>query len=147
MKTNLHLQTRREFLRRSITLASVAWTIPSFLHQTVLALDHPLGESVIVSPHDDRILVVIQLSGGNDGLNTLVPLDGRYHSLRPTIGLADDTLLSIPGTDRYGLHPSLAPMQSLITGGQVAAVASIAFPHPTRSHFTQLDDWWSATPG
>ena len=104
----------------------------------------PATSSVAVG---ERVLVVVQLSGGNDGLNTLVPLDGRYHSLRPTIGLADDTLLAIPGTDRYGLHPSLAPMQSMVSGGQVAAVASIAFPHPTRSHFTQLDDWWSATPG
>jgi uncharacterized protein (DUF1501 family) len=93
-----------------------------------------------------RVLVVVQLGGGNDALNTLVPLDGRYHDARPTIGLADDTLVKIPGTDRYGLHPSFGAMKSLIDSGHVAALASIGYATPDRSHFVAMADWWSANP-
>ena len=94
-----------------------------------------------------RVLVVVQLSGGNDGLNTLVPLDGRYHDNRPTLGLTDADLLAVPGTAAYGLHPSLAPLKELLAAGQVAALEAIGYAHPNRSHFAALDDWWSATPG
>ena len=94
-----------------------------------------------------RVLVIVQLSGGNDGLNTLVPVDGRYHDNRPALGLPDTDLLAVPGTTAYGLHPSLAPFKSLLAAGQVAALEAIGYAHPNRSHFAALDDWWSATPG
>jgi uncharacterized protein (DUF1501 family) len=93
-----------------------------------------------------RVLVVVQLGGGNDALNTLVPLDGRYHDARPTIGHADDTLVRMIGTDRYGLHPSFANMKGLLDAGHVAAVASIGYATPNRSHFVAMADWWSADP-
>jgi uncharacterized protein (DUF1501 family) len=95
----------------------------------------------------DRVLVVVQLSGGNDGLNTLIPVTGRYHDLRPTIGIPDDKLVKFPGVSDYGLHPSFAPMQGLLDAGHVAALASVGYPAATRSHFVSLDNWWSATPG
>lgn len=95
---------------------------------------------------DDRVLVVVQLSGGNDGLNTLVPITGRYHDLRPTLGLKDDALVRIPGVDGYGLHPSFAAMEKLLRSGRMATVASVGYANPSRSHFTSLDSWWSATP-
>jgi uncharacterized protein (DUF1501 family) len=93
-----------------------------------------------------RVLVVVQLGGGNDALNTLVPLDGRYHDARPTIGHADETLVKMTGTDRYGLHPSFANMKGLLDAGHVAAVASIGYATPDRSHFVAMADWWSADP-
>jgi uncharacterized protein (DUF1501 family) len=95
----------------------------------------------------DHVLVVVQLGGGNDGLNTLVPLDGRYHDSRPTLGLSDDSLVAIPGNTAYGLHPSLAPLSALLAAGRIAALEAIGYDHPNRSHFAALDDWWSATPG
>ncbi len=94
----------------------------------------------------DRILVVVQLGGGNDGLNTLVPVDGRYHDARPTLALGEG-LLAIPGTQAYGLHPALAPLQPLLAAGHVAAVQALGYQHPDRSHFATLDAWWSGTPG
>jgi uncharacterized protein (DUF1501 family) len=97
-------------------------------------------------PKPERVLVVLQLGGGNDALNTLVPLDGRYHDARPTIGLADDSLVKMPGTDRYGLHPSFGAMKGLIDAGHVAAMASIGYATPDRSHFVAMADWWSANP-
>lgn len=99
------------------------------------------------SPGAPRVLVVVQLGGGNDALDTLVPLDGRYHDLRPTLALADESLVALPGTSAYGLHPSLASLQPLLAAGRVATLAGVGYPDPTRSHFAALDDWWSATPG
>ena len=99
------------------------------------------------SPSNDHVLVVVQMGGGNDGLNTLVPLDGRYHDARPTIGLADDTLVAFPGTERYGLHQALSPLSALLAAGQIAALEAIGYPKPNRSHFAALDDWWTGTPG
>lgn len=98
-------------------------------------------------PADRRVLVVVQLSGGNDGLDTLVPLQGAYHDARPTIGQRDDQLVPLPGTEAYGLHPALAPLAPLLTAGRVAALEGIGYPHPDRSHFAALDDWWTGTPG
>lgn len=94
-----------------------------------------------------RVLVVVQLGGGNDALDTLVPIDGRYHDLRPTLALADESLLALPGTGAYGLHPSFAPLQPLLAAGRVATLAGVGYPDASRSHFAALDDWWSATPG
>ncbi len=108
--------------------------------------------ALVVEPVDlaqaaaaDRVLVVVQLGGGNDGLNTLVPVSGRYHDLRPTLGLNDDTLIPVPGTTAYGLHPAFAPMAGLLTTNNVAMVEGIGYPAPSRSHFVALDTWWSAS--
>lgn len=94
-----------------------------------------------------RVLVVLQLSGGNDGLNTVVPVTGRYHDLRPTLGLVDDDLVALADLPEYGLHPSLAPLADLWVAEQLALVSGIGYPDNSRSHFAALDSWWSATPG
>jgi uncharacterized protein (DUF1501 family) len=95
-----------------------------------------------------RVLVVVQLNGGNDGLNTLVPAgDGRYHDLRPTLGVPDADVVPLAGLDRFGLHPALAPLAPLWDAGRLAAVAGIGLPGQTRSHFAAIDAWASAAPG
>lgn len=94
-----------------------------------------------------RILVVVQEGGGNDGLNTVVPITGRYHDLRPTLGLEDSTLVALQGQSGYGLHPSLKPLAPLWAAKQLAIVQGVGFPSNSRSHFQALDSWWSATPG
>lgn len=94
-----------------------------------------------------RILVVLQLSGGNDGLNTLVPVTGRYHDLRPTLGVPDEDLVALRGLAGHGLHPSLAPLAPVWDRGHLALVAGIGYPDNSRSHFSALDAWWSGTPG
>jgi uncharacterized protein (DUF1501 family) len=95
----------------------------------------------------DKVLVVVQMSGGNDGLNTLVPVnDGRYHDARPTLAVADTDALPIPGDGQLGLHPALAPMVPLWQAGQVAALSAIGFEDSSRSHFAALDTWWTASP-
>ncbi len=93
-----------------------------------------------------RTLVVIDLQGGNDALNTLVPATGRYHDLRPTIGLADDDLLSFAGLD-YGVNPGLASLQDLWDSGQMTALYGTGLQGQGRSHFVAQDAWRTAQPG
>jgi uncharacterized protein (DUF1501 family) len=95
-----------------------------------------------------RILVVIQMSGGNDGLNTLVPVgDGRYFDARPTLRVNEADALRLKGADRFGLHPALQPLVAVWDRGELAAIEAIGFPDQSRSHFAAMDTWWSATPG
>lgn len=93
----------------------------------------------------DRVLVVIQMLGGNDALNTVVPNDGRYRDARPTLALAEPELLALPGVANYGLHPALAPMLGYWDEGSLAIAAGVAFENQTRSHFESRDIWWRAT--
>ncbi|HSL58704.1 MAG TPA: DUF1501 domain-containing protein [Acidimicrobiales bacterium] len=93
-----------------------------------------------------RVLVLVQLLGGNDALNTVVPAAGRYHDARPGLGL-DDTLVALAGRTDLGLHPSLAPLADRWAAGQLGVVAGLGLPEQSRSHFTAMDTWWSARPG
>ena len=89
---------------------------------------------------DDRVLVVVELTGGNDAINTLAPTVGAYHDLRPTLALADDTLISA-GLDGHALHAALAPVVPLLDAGVLGLVAGIGWNDPDRSHFASLDRW------
>ena len=93
-----------------------------------------------------RTLIVIDMEGGNDAINTLVPATGEYHDLRPTIALEDDELVTFAGLD-YGVHPALAQLQSFWDAGQLSAFYGIGLPEQSRSHFVAQDAWRSATPG
>ena len=93
---------------------------------------------------DGRVLVLVELAGGNDALNTLVPMAGPsaavYRSLRPTLGIAEGDLLALD--DRVGLHPSLGALTTMTD--RLAIVAGVGFADPDRSHFVSFDRWWRA---
>jgi len=92
----------------------------------------------------DRTLVVVELGGGNDGLNTVVPIaDPAYPSLRPTLAVTD----ADPLDDAVGLHPGLAKLAARYRAGQVAIVEGLGYPDPNLSHFASLGYWWSGVPG
>ncbi len=88
-----------------------------------------------------RVLVVLELAGGNDGLNTLVPADGRYHDARPTVAVPEAERVALAGQDRYGLHPALADLAPLWAAGHLAALQGAGFPDQSRSHFVATDVW------
>ncbi len=88
----------------------------------------------------ERVLVLVQLNGGNDGLNTLVPAAGAYHDARPTLALADNEVIDV-GLDGYALHGAMAPLVDRWRRGQVAAVHGVGFAEPNRSHFVSMDRW------
>ncbi len=93
-----------------------------------------------------HVLVVLQLGGGNDGLNTLVPAVGRYRDARPKIAIPEAQLVSID-TPGYGLHPALFPLRGRWNAGQIAAFEGIGLRAQTRSHFKAMDTWWAGTDG
>ncbi len=139
--------TRRLFLQRGLTLLAIAPTIPTFLDQTVMALANPLDTPRTGRPSgkDGKILVVVQLSGGNDGLNTVIPYaDDAYHRVRPTLGVDPRTVLKI---DNYlGLHPDLAPLKNLYDSGCMSILQGVGYPNPNRSHFRAMDIWQTGIP-
>ena len=93
----------------------------------------------------DRSLVVIQLSGGNDYLNTLVPYnEGLYYDYRPAVKLEPEQVLKVD--DQYGFRPGMEPVKRLWDEGKVAIVNGIGYPNPNRSHFRSMDIWHTAMP-
>src|SRR5947209_1371553 len=138
MKNPTHLlpTTRREFLRFSgagIGLLAFSRFAPSFLVQSTLAAT-PAAEK------DRSILVLVQLAGGNDGLNTVIPFeDANYYRLRPTLGIAKEAVLHL--NDKVGLHPGCTEMYDLFKEGKLGVVQNVGYPNPNRSHFRSTDIW------
>jgi uncharacterized protein (DUF1501 family) len=110
-----------------------------------LLREHSSGSGAEVGS-GGRVLVVVQMSGGNDALNTLIPLNGTYHELRPNLGIADDKLVALRGEPNLGLHPSLQPLAPMYESGQLAIVPGVGFASDSRSHFASQDVWWTASP-
>ncbi|MBI4607035.1 MAG: DUF1501 domain-containing protein [Planctomycetes bacterium] len=127
---------RRGFLKQGILGVSIAGTFPAFLAKTAAwAQGSAAG--------DDRVLVVLQLSGGNDGLSTLVPYsDPAYGRARSTIRVDEGAVLKID--DRVGLHPNLKEFKGLFDEGSMAIVQGVSYPNPSRSHFESMDVWHAA---
>ncbi len=128
------LQTRREFLRTGIKgagLLALSHYVPSFVARTAFAAG---------AANDSKILVVIQLSGGNDGLNTVIPYaNDAYHRARPTLAMRGDKVLKI--NDQLGLHPALAPIKAEFDKGRAAIIENVGYPNPNRSHFRSMEIW------
>lgn len=142
-----HLSTRRLFLQKGLALLAVTPTIPTFLDQTMMALAAPgdVARTQRPSGKDGKILVIVQLSGGNDGLNTIVPYaDDAYRRARPAIGLTGEEVLKI--NDYIGMHPNLAPLKKLYDDGMMSVIQGVGYPNPNRSHFRSMDIWHSAEP-
>lgn len=107
--------------------------------QFVRAMPSTNGQS-----RSGKILIVIQLSGGNDGLNTIVPYaDDAYLRYRPSLHIGPKTVL--PLTQEIGLHPSMRSLQGLYEEGELLVVNSVGYPNPTRSHFRSMDIWQTAS--
>ena len=99
----------------------------------------------MTSTTKDPILVVIQLTGGNDYMNTVIPYtDGRYHDNRPTVGIPADQVLHID--DQFGFNPAVPEIKGLYDAGKVAVINGIGYPTPNRSHFRSMDIWHTCEP-
>jgi len=122
-------------------LAATTTTTTTSLAPTTTTL---AGGSAV--PYGERVLVILEMAGGNDALNTLVSTDGRYRDQRPQLAVAESELVALSGTD-YSLHPSLAPLVPYWDAGSMAAVAGGGMLDQSRSHFKAMDTWWSAVPG
>jgi uncharacterized protein (DUF1501 family) len=133
--------TRRDFLRvglGSSTLLACGLSVPAFLARTANALAADGANRT-----GGRVLVVLQLDGGNDGLNTVVPYgDDLYRQHRPHLQVTRDQVHRID--DRMGLHPALTGPSQLLQKRQFAVVQSVGYPNPNRSHFESMRIWHAA---
>lgn len=93
---------------------------------------------------DDRVLVIVEMNGGNDAVNTLIPDLGSYRDLRPAIQIPETEIIRVEALVGHGLHPALAPLVPLFDAGRVATIAGVGFTDPDRSHFTSTDRWHRA---
>ena len=139
------LKTRREFLRTGLLGGSLCWTMPAFLSRTMQSLHAEADGALVqgVTGRDGNILVVLQLAGGNDGLNTVIPLgNDEYRKSRPTIGVPEASILKLD--PQTGLHPSLSGLASAYQEGHLAVVQGVGYPNPNRSHFRSTEIWATA---
>ncbi len=134
---------RRDFFRRMLTAGAglVPFTVWGFpVRAYGRTSDIGILSAAADAPPTDRVLVMVQLQGGNDGLNTLIPYaDDAYYKARPTLGIPRTDLLPISGT--LGLHPSLAPLKPLYEEGRMAIIQGVGYANPDRSHFRSTDIW------
>lgn len=140
--------TRREFIKKGLTMVAVGVTAPSFITRTALAMNNPWDVSQVTSRPgvpDDRILVVVQMGGGNDGLNSIVPFtNDAYYRARPNLAVPQKDVIRI--TDELGLHPNLGKLKELYDKGAMAVVQGVGYPNPSRSHFKSMEIWQTADP-
>jgi uncharacterized protein (DUF1501 family) len=123
---------RRRFLQSS--LFAFAPTVPVFIARTALSAQ---------TAKDQRVLVVVQLDGGNDALNTVIPHgDPNYFKLRQTLAIQKKDVVKV--TDEVGLHPALRPLDRLLQSGQLAVMPGVGYPNPNRSHFESMAIWHTA---
>src|SRR6201991_5183712 len=125
---------RKEFLQIG-SLATASLMLPKFLK----AFERPA-----MVPAGNKVLVVLQLSGGNDGLNTVIPVrNDLYYKARPRLGISKDKALLL--TDEVGLNPALTGFKDLYEDGSLGILNSVGYPNPDRSHFRSMDIWHSAS--
>jgi uncharacterized protein (DUF1501 family) len=130
--------TRRQFLTHTLkasSLVALGSVVPGFVARTAQA----------AAPGKDNILVVLEMTGGNDGLNTVIPYaDDLYHKARPTLRQTKNAVIRLD--DHVGLHSGMQGLRPLWEQGQLAVVQGVGYPNPNRSHFEAMDIWQSADP-
>ncbi len=128
------LLKRKEFLQIG-SLATASFMVPKFLKA------FEKGQLV---PPGNKVLVVLQLSGGNDGLNTVIPVrNDLYYKARPKLGIEKGKALLL--NDEVGLHPALQGFKDLYTNGNLGILNNVGYPNPDRSHFRSMDIWQSGS--
>ena len=133
--------TRRAMIRDGLLAVSAGMLMPAVFSRAVLAARNAAQDGARwAQAAQGRTLIVVQMAGGNDGLNTIVPYtDSAYYQARPTIGVKAADVLPLDA--RLGMHPSLAALQPLWTQGKLAVVEGVGYPNPNLSHFAAMDIW------
>lgn len=139
---------RRDFLRQSLPASVIlpglfnGFSLNALTDQSLLykALMLPTTET-------DNVLVLIQLNGGNDGLNTIIPLEyySNYFNARSNVAIPENKVLTLSGSNKVGLHPAMTGVQSMFNEGKVSIIQSVGYPAPNFSHFRATDIWMSGS--
>jgi uncharacterized protein (DUF1501 family) len=150
----MSMLSRRIFVQDGFKVVSLGLAMPHVFTRAVQAAGQEAGrddgvlrtpENASSDPMADRTLIVVQMAGGNDGLNTVVPYaDGNYYSQRKNLGIPEAELHTLD--DRFGLHPSMAGFKHLWDSGNLAIVHGVGYPNPSFSHFKSMDIYQTANP-
>ena len=128
--------TRRDFFKETAgatSLLAFGSSVPAFLARSAAAME--AGQ-----PSRESVLVVIQLSGGNDGLNTVVPYqDDAYHRSRPTLRIGAEQALKLDSS--LGLHPAMPAFRKLYQEGRLSIIQGVGYPRSSRDHDAAMEDW------
>ncbi len=125
---------RKEFIQVG-SLATASMMVPKFLKAF---------EGKAMVPPGNKVVVVLQLSGGNDGLNTVIPVrNDLYYKARPKLGIEKSKALTL--TDEVGIHPALTGFKELFDDGSLSILNNVGYPNPDRSHFRSMDIWHTAS--
>lgn len=136
---------RRKFIRNSLALLTPTIISGNPIH---ILQNHPIiNPELLASVNNDRVLVIIQLSGGNDGLNTVIPISSysKYYNARTNIAIPENKVLKLEGYDATGLNPAMTSFQKLFNEGKLNVVQSVGYPQPNYSHFRATDIWMSGS--
>ncbi|MFM8711088.1 MAG: DUF1501 domain-containing protein, partial [Sphingomonadales bacterium] len=139
---------RRDFLSGAVPMAALlpelinGYSVNAFTMQNSLVQALMRGETLT-----DHVLVIIQLSGGNDGLNTVIPVAdySKYFNARSNVAIPEAAVLPIAVVTGTGLHPAMTGLQSLFAEGKAKVVQSVGYPQPNFSHFRATDIWMSGS--
>jgi uncharacterized protein (DUF1501 family) len=133
--------TRRGFVTKGMAFVGIGSVLPAAFIRATFAESMPPGA---VTSSQRRALVVLQLGGGNDGLNTVIPYaDGAYYDARPHIGVAPEAALHLDGA--IALNPEMQGLKALYDAGNLAIVQGVGYPNPDRSHFRSMEIWHTAS--
>ncbi|MFB9294081.1 DUF1501 domain-containing protein [Persicitalea jodogahamensis] len=142
---------RRDFLAAAATTAASSMVLPMTLDGfgvKALGRNSALVRSLMqtAAAYQDRVLVIVYLNGGNDGLNTVIPRDqySAYMNLRSEIAIPENKVLGLEGNDATGLHPSMTGLQALYNEGKFSIIHSVSYPNPSQSHFRSTDIFMTA---
>src|SRR6266513_319636 len=137
---------RRDFLRTTIPATVLPAVINGFSIKA-FGEDSPLAALFGNATDTDHVLVIVQLSGGNDGLNMVIPRDNysAYYNARTNIAIPENRILPLTGISQTGLHPSMTAMQALYNSGKLSIIQAVGYPSPNFSHFRATDIWMSAS--
>ena len=137
--------SRRDFIRRGLYGLGLGAGLPVLLNRTTAALSAQALQGTSMEANPERILVVVELSGGNDGLNTVVPFgDDTYYRVRPNLGIPERDVIKVE--DGLGFHPSLVGFERLYKDGMMAVVHGCGYENPSLSHFASMGFWHTGVP-
>ena len=139
---------RRDFLKGSIPTATILPSVIGGYSIKAFSQSTPLLQALMGTTTDtDHVLVIVQLVGGNDGLNMVIPRDNYslYYNARANIAIPENNILALNGNSKTGLHPAMTGLQSLYNDGKLSVIQAVGYPSPSFSHFRATDIWMSAS--
>lgn len=139
---------RKDFLLNAIPAAVILPEVINGYSVKAMTGSSPLVQALMRGTTlTDHVLVIVQLSGGNDGLNMVIPVAdySRYYNARTNIAIPENRVLNIAGVSGTGIHPSMTGLQTLFTEGKAKLIQAVGYPQPNFSHFRATDIWMSAS--